>query len=791
MKARFPSAQILLETMPQAVMILDDFLNITYANPAAQSLLKIAPEPNIPFPSWLSAAERIRLNEALHRLAQGEKKQPFHLTLQTNQRPLICEVELWRLEEKQLGVMLSPSTTHLVNQALLDGAIALKSSLDWQEIIQRLLDNLMQILPDVMVDVMIVQDELMKIVASRGYERVGLAEWINTFQTPLSEESLWTAKLKAPQALVLHDAQNSPHWIQTPETTWIRSHMSLPMLLKEEVIGFIHINHPETNMFSQEDLQKVAFFAEQACLALHNARLYEAEREQRRFNETLSALSRILNNRLGLGEAFQSILESVGQIFQHEGANIILINEAGVGRVVALRGYPEGPVHEWVRHSTFQIQDYPDMLALQQNPRQPLIISNTRLLPDWQAKEERHPFYDWVQSHIKTAIVIDGEVLGFLSLDSSRAYAFNKRHAQNLQLFTEHIAVFLRSARLNEALARQQARLAAILDGTGEGIFYTEGLVVVYINRAFAELVGLDPADLVGQSLSALPWAENCQAPPFNIYTEASQSTYTQETAFQLPDKSRRAVSLTVWPIRQDAGQPSHAVTLVRDIQQEKELHEMQKRFLVHAEHQIRHPIANIISRLYLLRRNLDNAERHLPILEREAQRLVELSEHMKLFSEIESGQWRLEKRLMRLSDVIQPVLHELQPMAEAKHVHIEAHLNNKNDLIHADAQLLSSLVRLLLQDSLLFNPTGARLKLEVTLDEQALTLSLQDERPHHHAQEIAFLFQPFYAANTGEFQHSGLELTLVKRIVDMHHGTIDVQPRSDQGLLFALSLPL
>jgi len=97
----------------------------------------------------------------------------------------------------------------------------------------------------------------------------------------------------------------------------------------------------------------------------------------------------------------------------------------------------------------------------------------------------------------------------------------------------------------------------------------------------------------------------------------------------------------------------------------------------------------------------------------------------------------------------------------------------------------------LLLQDSLLFSPIGARLRLNIALDEQILTFSLQDERPHDYAGELSLLFQPFYAADTGEFQHSGLELTLVKRIVDMHHGAIHVQPESDQGLHFKVTLPL
>ncbi len=170
-----------------------------------------------------------------------------------------------------------------------------------------------------------------------------------------------------------------------------------------------------------------------------------AEREQRLLAETLRDTSAALNSTLSLNEVLKLILTSVARIIESESTSIMLI-ETGQVRVFEHRGYEERfkdpKIVEDLRYDAAATPTLRWMI----HHRQPLLISDTRRDLRWTMGLSGLP----IMSYLGAPIIIKGEVIGFLHLDSYTANHFENRHVQRLEAFANQAALAIHNARLFE-----------------------------------------------------------------------------------------------------------------------------------------------------------------------------------------------------------------------------------------------------------------------------------------------------------------------------------------------------
>lgn len=168
-----------------------------------------------------------------------------------------------------------------------------------------------------------------------------------------------------------------------------------------------------------------------------------AEREQRVLAEALRDTASALNSTLNIDEVLDRILENVGLVVPHDAASISMINEhtweAYVVRRAGFRATQDFDVLS-VRISVARAPNLQQMIA----DRQPCIISDTRLYPGW----IEFPQTRWVRSYLGAPIVVRGNVIGFLNLDSLTPGFFTAQHADQLQAFANEAALAIQNAQL-------------------------------------------------------------------------------------------------------------------------------------------------------------------------------------------------------------------------------------------------------------------------------------------------------------------------------------------------------
>lgn len=243
-----------------------------------------------------------------------------------------------------------------------------------------------------------------------------------------------------------------------------RSWLGVPMIAEKKALGALLVwDYEREGVFGDRDMRILSTLASQAAIALENARLYRAEREQRMLAEGLCDTAAALVSTLDFDQVLERILLHAGQVVPHDAGTIMLI-EAGGARVVRSQGYAErglasvGEVH-------FPVAATPNLHYMMETG-QPLVVPDTTSYAGW----INLPETNWIRSYVAAPIKVKGEVVGFINLDSAVPGFFTPIHAERLQAFADQAAIAIENARLYSSLQETNEQLRLALQARDEMI---------------------------------------------------------------------------------------------------------------------------------------------------------------------------------------------------------------------------------------------------------------------------------------------------------------------------------
>lgn len=170
--------------------------------------------------------------------------------------------------------------------ALRDTAALLNSSLNVETVIERILDNVGRVVPHDAANVMLFEGGETRVVGSHGYNP---ALPIIFLRFALSEFTNIRTIRDTGEPLLIRDTTNAPTWLTIPETGWIRSYVGAPIRARRDVIGVLNLDSRTPNFFDETSAIRLLAFADQAAVALENARLLN---ESQRRASQLQVLNR-------------------------------------------------------------------------------------------------------------------------------------------------------------------------------------------------------------------------------------------------------------------------------------------------------------------------------------------------------------------------------------------------------------------------------------------------------------------------------------------------------------------
>ncbi len=229
-----------------------------------------------------------------------------------------------------------------------------------------------------------------------------------------------------------------------------------------------------------------------------------------------------------------------------------------------------------------------------------------------------------------------------------------------------------------------------------------------------------------------------------------------------------------------------------------QELDRRKSFFVSTASHELRTPLTSMKVHLANLRDGVDGTitgdqRRSLVRIEANLSRLQILIDELLDLSQIEMGQATLRLEPVMVGSVIGKAVEDLLSFASDRQVRIVITLPSNLPMVSADPDKLHQIVLNLLHNALKFSPPQSTIDIMVTLLRSGeIQISVQDAGPGLAPEEIAKVFQPFYRVLGGPKQAkgAGLGLTIVKLLVELHHGRLWVETALGKGSCFSVALP-
>jgi diguanylate cyclase (GGDEF)-like protein/PAS domain S-box-containing protein len=183
----------------------------------------------------------------------------------------------------------------IIAESLRDTAEALNSTINFNDVLGKILVNVGRVVPLDSANIALLDDDgILHFTLFHGYEKHKDAG--RKLDVPLSGFPTLQKVSDTFEPLIISDTYNSPDWVITKQSEWVRSYAVMPIRAKDKVVGFLNLDSETIGMYNPEHLHKLRAFADQAAVALENARLFDAvEREvaeRKQAEEKLLQLSR-------------------------------------------------------------------------------------------------------------------------------------------------------------------------------------------------------------------------------------------------------------------------------------------------------------------------------------------------------------------------------------------------------------------------------------------------------------------------------------------------------------------
>jgi len=224
----------------------------------------------------------------------------------------------------------------------------------------------------------------------------------------------------------------------------------------------------------------------------------------------------------------------------------------------------------------------------------------------------------------------------------------------------------------------------------------------------------------------------------------------------------------------------------------------LQSDFVSIASHELKTPLTAIGAYTDALLMNVENFDfperrEFLSVIRQENDRLLRMVNRILDFSQIEFGNRTLQRTAISLVDLIDDSITTLLPQLERKDQRVDVQAEADMAAVEIDADLMKQVFLNLIGNAAKFSPEDSTITVSAREEATSIVVRVQDEGPGIPDHEIPHIFKQFYRVRREQQDNSegsGLGLTIVSNIVEMHGGRIEVESRPGEGASFRFRLP-
>ncbi|PDV97505.1 response regulator [Candidatus Chloroploca asiatica] len=222
--------------------------------------------------------------------------------------------------------------------------------------------------------------------------------------------------------------------------------------------------------------------------------------------------------------------------------------------------------------------------------------------------------------------------------------------------------------------------------------------------------------------------------------------------------------------------------------------------FLANMSHELRTPLNAILALseglLEQLRGPLNERQQaSLRNIEASGRHLLALINDILDLSKVEAGRMDLQPEILMVSDICEASMVFVKELANKKHIQLQMQINEPQAQVEADPKRLKQILVNLLSNAVKFTSSGGRVSLlvEALADEGVIRFAVEDTGIGMAPEGANQLFKPFIQLDSSlsrQHEGTGLGLALVRRLVELHGGSVSVTSELGKGSCFTVALP-
>jgi two-component system cell cycle sensor histidine kinase/response regulator CckA len=726
--------------------------------------------------------------------------------------PLLERSIRYAIERKRTEAALQQRNQEL--ELLNRASQALSSTLDLNQVYATILEEVRDLLNVVASSIWLIDPETNELVCRQAAGPK--SEIVLGWRLPPGEGIAgWVAQHG--ESLIVPDTQDDErHFKDVDRATGLglRSILSVPLRVKQDVIGVLQLVDTGVGRFDRADLTLAELLAASAATAIENAQLYEeaqqeiverkrAEEVLQRYAErlgTLHAIDGAILAAWSAEETAQAALRHIRQLVPCQGAGIAMFDfEAQEAIMFALQADAEVAMGIDIG-TRFPMGTFADIEALRQGKVH--IAEDTLTLSEPSSAIQALQAVG-MRSYIVMPLIAHGELIGCLALGAEQVGAFSPEHVDILREIANHVAVALRQAHLRAALEAEEQRLAALVAHLPEGIVLLDDERRILLANPAAEnyLSALANAGIgdVLTHLDGRPMEELLQPHPERLWHE-----------LEIAGPPRRVFETVAQPMVRE-GRPGGWILLIRDVTEVREFQQhLQQQDRLAAVGQlaagIAHDFNNLLTTImlyaHMLLRKKDMPADVAPIAETilgESRRAAELVQQVLDFSRRSP----IETHPVDLKPFTREAVHILERTIPET-IRLVMNVGLGEHVVNADPTRIQQVLMNVVVNARDAMPEGGELRIGLERVEIGpgdtppvadmpagswVCLSVSDTGIGIPPDVLPRIFEPFFTTKP-RGKGTGLGLAQVYGIVQQHAGYIDVDTEVGKGTTFRIYLP-
>jgi two-component system, NtrC family, sensor histidine kinase KinB len=603
----------------------------------------------------------------------------------------------------------------------------------------------------------------------------------------------WVRKNR--EATLITDTSRDKRWLPPPggeeASAGSKSVVAAPLMVREALVGVITLTHPEPGFFNQEHLALVQIIADQAAFAVLNARLYNDIQRRAAIMTAIAESASAIGASLQLDEVLQTIVEQTTRALDVEAVSLALVEPGG--KELSFRA-ATGKRSKQIQGLRIRIgQGVAGWVAREGRG---VIVNNAQNDQRFYEKVDEATGYK-TQAIACAPILAQGRVIGVIEALNPSAGVFDNDDLPVLNGIGNLAGTAIEHAQLFEQMEAARSRYRELFEDSVDAILITnlDGKIIE-ANRRVEELVGFDANTLLQMNVYSFHKSEY-KALGQDLETLREGGSVDYETVLQGEGGKETPIEIYVHIIMVDGAEQLQWI--IRDISERKKLDTLREDLASMIYHDLRSPLANVVSGLDVLEMMLpadkDPTIRSvLDIALRSTERVQRLASSLLDTSRLEQGQSIGNPEPYSGAELVQSAVEAVIPGSQAKEVSIKSVIAKDVPRVMADTEMIRRVLINLLENAIKYSDVGQAILVGAKPMGEFVEFWVKDEGrgiPESEQERIFEKFARVQAGVMGSTKGLGLGLAYCKLAVEGHGGKIWVDSEKGKGSRFAFTIPI